>query len=309
MTIEYSIEVDSLSKRYENAFVLDDVSTKIPQGQIIGLLGHNGAGKSTLIKLIIGLIAPTAGQVQVLGGTPHGPASHSLRARIGYLPENATFYANLTGIEVINYLAKLKKTAKGQGRSLLDRMGLANAMNRRISTYSKGMRQRLGLAQALLGAPELLLLDEPTTGLDPMATLDFFNLISELREQGKTVLISSHLLAELEPHLDGAVILGEGRVLAQGTMAQMREAAGLPIIISARFSSNVNYLKREQWLMDLANRVQVHSSQHIELDVPLHNKMVVVRHLMNVPALVDITVKEPTLARLYATVGSDQFKN
>lgn len=293
-----AIEFTDVVKRYGTAAVVDGFRATIPEGKVTGLLGHNGAGKTTLIKLVLGLIHPTAGTISVLG---RAAGSREVRARIGYLPENVAFYGNLTGREVLDYFARLKQVRCVEGGALLVRVGLEAAADRTVRTYSKGMRQRLGLAQALLGSPELLLMDEPTTGLDPMATRQFFELIGELKAQGRTVVISSHLLAELEPHIDNALILREGRLLAQGTVADMHRAAALPDTISVRFSGQFNGLLSEPWITDLTPRLR--EPLLVDLDVPAHRKMEVVRRLMEIETLSDITVIEPTLSRLYAAIG------
>jgi Cu-processing system ATP-binding protein len=294
-----AIEFCDVSKRYGTATVVNGFRASIRQGTITGLLGHNGAGKTTLIKLVLGLIHPTAGAVSVLD-RPAG--SREVRVRIGYLPENVAFYGNLTGREVLEYFARLKSVAPKECATLLERVGLEAAAGRPVRTYSKGMRQRLGLAQSLLGSPELLVMDEPTTGLDPMATRQFFALIGELKAQGRTVVISSHLLAELEPHIDNALILREGRLVAQGTVADMHRAAALPDTIAARFSGKFNGLLSEPWIADLAPRLR--EPLLVEVDVPAGRKMDVVRRLMAIETIADITVKEPTLSRLYAAVGA-----
>jgi Cu-processing system ATP-binding protein len=296
-----AIEFTDVVKRYGIAAVVDGFRAAIPQGKVTGLLGHNGAGKTTLIKLVLGLIHPTAGTISVLGWAA---GIREVRARIGYLPENVAFYSNLTGREVLDYFSRLKHVPCADGAALLVRVGLEAAADRPVRTYSKGMRQRLGLAQALLGSPELLLMDEPTTGLDPTATRQFFELIGELKAQGRTVVISSHLLAELEPHIANAVILREGRLVAQGAVADMHRAAALPDTIAGRFSGKFNGLLSEPWIADLAPRLR--EPLLVELDVPPHRKMEVMRRLMEVDTLSDITVKEPTLSRLYAAVGAGE---
>lgn len=294
------VEMESVSKRFGGTLALCGVSMSLPTGRVIGLLGHNGAGKSTLIKLILGLIRASAGTLLVFGRPPSGPKARSVRERVAYLPENVTFYDNLTGCEIIAYLASLKRVPKKSALALLDKTGLGDAGDRRVRTYSKGMRQRLGLAQALLGSPELLLLDEPTTGLDPMATLDFYRLVRELRGEGRTLVISSHLLGELEPHLDYAVILGHGQVLAHGTMAELREDAALPVTITVRLADTTEGLTQQPWLTRLGVAVRSQQASLIELEVPRQHKMEVMRILMDRATLTDINVREPTLARLYA---------
>lgn len=295
-----AIELHDVVKCYGAVPVLNGLSAIIPKGQVTGFLGHNGAGKTTLIKLVLGLIRPTSGTVKVLD---LAPGSRELGARVSYLPENVAFYDNLTGQEVLAYLARLKKVAQSEAGFLLRRVGLADAGKRPVRTYSKGMRQRLGLAQALLGSPDLLLLDEPTNGLDPLATQEFFTLIDELRSQGRTVVISSHLLGELEPHIDNALILGEGRLVGQGTIAQMQATMALPDMICARFSEPVEELLSQSWIFSLAPRLREPLS--IELEVPSDRKIEVMRRLMEIKTLSDITVKEPTLSRLYAAVSAE----
>jgi Cu-processing system ATP-binding protein len=297
------LEALSLTKRYGSAPVLEAVSTSIPSGEVIGLLGHNGAGKTTLIKLALGLIQPTAGQIRLFGISVEGADPRLLHRRLGYLPENVAFYDNLTGREVIAYLARLKGVAEREAVALLRRVGLQAAQHARVRTYSKGMRQRLGLAQALLGAPELLFLDEPTTGLDPVATQEFFRAVRELKAAGRTVVISSHLLAELEAHIDRAVILRHGRVVAQGTLADMQRSAGLPVSICARVAGKLNGLLREPWIEGLPSPPRAMDADSFSLEVPPARKVEVLQRLLKVPALSDVTVREPSLARLYALLG------
>lgn len=299
--MNHPIECHALAKRYGELAALDGIDARVPHGQVIGLLGHNGAGKSTLIKLILGLIAPSGGRIEVLGQSPW--RAHALRQRIGYLPESATFYASLTGRELLDYLARLKQASRTQVTTLLERVGLAHAADRRIGTYSKGMRQRLGLAQALLGSPELVLLDEPTTGLDPQATRELYRIVGELRADGRCVLVSSHLLAELEPHIDGALILRQGKLLAAGSLHALGEQAALPAQVLLR--------PREPAMPELIARLemggllaQTRADGRLELQVPRASKLRVLRELLADPAVVDLDVREPTLAQLYDWLGA-----
>ncbi len=299
--MNHPIECHALAKRYGDLAALDGISAVVPRGQVIGLLGHNGAGKSTLIKLILGLIAPSGGRLEVLGQSPW--RAHALRRRIGYLPESATFYGNLTGRELLDYLARLKQAPRAQIATLLDRVGLAHAADRRIGTYSKGMRQRLGLAQALLGSPDLVLLDEPTTGLDPQATRELYRIVGELGADGRCVLVSSHLLAELEPHIDGALILRQGKLLAAGSLHALGEQAALPAQVLLR--------THEQAMPELLARLetgglsaQPRPDGRLELQVPRASKLRMLRELLADPAIVDLDVREPTLAQLYDWLGA-----
>ena len=300
----YAIEFADVTKRYGSSVVLNQISASLPQGEIVGLLGHNGAGKTTLIKLALGLVMASKGEVRVLGRAPVGSGARRLRSRIGYLPENVAFYGNFTGREVIDYFAQLKHAPARETTALLDRVGLSAAAARPVRAYSKGMRQRLGLAQALLGRPDLLFLDEPTTGLDPQAARQFFDLIKQLRAQGRTIVISSHLLAELEPHLDRALIVRQGRLVAHGTVADMHAAAGLPDTILASFSDGGDAVLRAPWLAGLAP-LQHCRNGALEIEVPAARKMEVMQRLMETGNLRDITIREPTLAGLYATLEGE----
>ncbi|AXY41683.1 ABC transporter ATP-binding protein [Halomonas sp. JS92-SW72] len=292
------IECHGLTKRHGTLTRLAELDLQVQEGEVLALLGHNGAGKTTTMKLILGLISPSAGTLSVLGGAPDGPHAETLRRRLGYLPENVSFYEQLTGREVLAYFARLKRIESRQVGELLERVGLAEAADRRVKTYSKGMRQRLGLAQALLGEPQLLLLDEPTTGLDPAATRDFYETVRELRERGCTVLLSSHVLPGVEPYIDRALILGGGRRLALGSLDELRREAALPLTVRARGS-----WPGTDWSQGWeAGRVTPrHLNGHaLELQVHPGAKMAVLRRLADAPGVEDIELLPPTLEHLYA---------
>src|SRR5262249_59354269 len=173
----------------------------------------NGAGKTTLIKLMLGLTHPTSGRVRVLGEDPLSRAGQLARLQVGYLPENVAFPASLTGLEMLRFYSRLKRRPRAECEDLLAQVGLTGAAPRPIGTYSKGMRQRLGLAQALLGAPHLLFLDEPTTGLDPFLRQSFYGIVAALRGRRVTTVLSSHALSQLETRIDKIVVLHEGTAL------------------------------------------------------------------------------------------------
>ena len=221
------LTLSQLTKRYGGVHALTDVSLEVAPGERVALLGHNGAGKSTLMKIVLGLISFDAGSVSIEGAAP---GSANARRMTAYLPENAAFHPALTGRELVcQYLRLRGQPASGAG-ALLDRVGLGHAADRRIGTYSKGMRQRVGLAQALIGQPALMVLDEPTSGLDPVSRREFYTLIDDLAHAGASVLLSSHALTEVEARTDRLVILSRGRIVAAGTMADLRDRAGLPLM-------------------------------------------------------------------------------
>ncbi|RKG86791.1 ABC transporter ATP-binding protein [Corallococcus terminator] len=215
-----------MRKTYHRAFgrggheALRGMDLVVPAGSAFGLIGPNGAGKTTFIKSVLGIVRPTAGTVRVLGGSPEDPA---IRARIGYLPERLHLpgtWKSPAFLATVARLKGLKPDAPGLLR-LLERVGLSDAVDRRIGGYSKGMRQRLGLAAALLGDPALLVLDEPTDGIDPMGRLEVRRILQEEVRRGVTLFLNSHLLAETERVCDRVAILADGRVLREGRLEDL----------------------------------------------------------------------------------------
>ena len=220
-----ALTVSALTKSYGKAEVLGGIDLNLAAGERVALLGHNGAGKSTLIKLVLGLIRPSCGQIRVAG---HTPGSMAARSATAYLPEQVAFHKSLTGREQLTTFARLAGEHPKTVAPLLERVGLAEAADRRIGTWSKGMRQRLGLAQALLGRRRVALLDEPTSGLDPISRHDLYAVIAEMAAGGTAVLIASHALTELEARTDRIAIMRKGRLVADDTLPGLSQKAGLP---------------------------------------------------------------------------------
>lgn len=293
-----AVRLEQVDRRFGAVQALKGLSLTVDSGEVLGLLGHNGAGKSTLMKLVLGILAPTSGLVRVLGEDPRGHHARNLRLQLGYLPENVSFYDNLSGREVLRYFSRLKRVPVRDADGLLERVGLGHAATRRVRTYSKGMRQRLGLAQALLGHPRLLLLDEPTVGLDPMAVRDVYGMIDDLRGKGTSVILSSHVLPGVERHIDRVAILCEGRLLAWGTIDTLREEAGLPLRIHARSDSVSDTLRRR--LAEQGARVESNGDGRLHLSAAPAGKLAVLRTLLAEESLSDISVEPPTLDSLYA---------
>lgn len=220
------LTISGLTKSFAGVAALEAVSLTVEPGTRVALLGHNGAGKSTMMKIILGLIPFDAGLVEVCGAAP---GSAEARAQVAYLPENAAFHPALTGKEQIAHYLALRGESPKLAVALLERVGLHEAATRRIGTYSKGMRQRVGLAQALIGRPRLLVLDEPTSGLDPVSRRDFYALLDGLAAEGASILLSSHALTEVEARTDRILILSKGRMVATGTLSDLRRVAALPV--------------------------------------------------------------------------------
>ncbi|MFB2530632.1 ATP-binding cassette domain-containing protein [Paracoccus sp. p4-l81] len=279
-----------LTKRFGAMTALDQVSFQVGAGQRVALLGHNGAGKSTLMKIVLGLIPFDGGEVAVAGAAP---GSATARRVTAYLPENAAFHPALTGRQMVAHYLRLRGQHARLAGDLLDRVGLSHAADRRIGTYSKGMRQRVGLAQALIGQPDLMILDEPTSGLDPVSRRDFYALLDDLAAQGTAILLSSHALTEVEARTDQILILSRGVLVAQGTMADLRRRAGLPVTIAVTPAPGA----------DLAARLPQARVErdHLLLSVPLDRKMAVLAELAALGGLIaDIDIQPPSLEDIYS---------
>lgn len=291
------LSLDNVTKRFGEKTAVDDVTLELNAGERVALIGHNGAGKTTLMKMILGLMPASDGDITVLGDRP---GSDHARENIAFLPENIAFHRSMTGREVLTLLARLKSVATGQVDTLLDKVGLADAADQRIRTYSKGMRQRLGLAQALLGKPKLLLLDEPTSGLDPMLRQSFYAMVDELAASGATILLSSHLLTEVAEKTDRIAIMREGRLVALGPLATLRQEAALPL----RIRLHVRDADRNRIASALNG--QSINGQTVNLTVLMDDKMKTLAQIAAFgDAIEDVELIQPSLDDLYvATVGT-----
>ncbi|MBL8064493.1 MAG: ABC transporter ATP-binding protein [Chthonomonadaceae bacterium] len=218
-----AIETRTLTKTYKSRSgainVVHNLDLQVEPGEIFGFLGPNGAGKTTTIKILLGVIYQTSGEAYVLGKEAGDIEVHK---QISYLPEKPYYYEHMTGMEIMQFYASLFGIKDDDKcRKLLDRVNLGNDMNRPISQYSKGMQQRVGLAQSLLNDPQILFLDEPTGGLDPIAHIEIRDLILQFRDEGKTVFISSHELSDVERICDRVAIINKGEIVAQGRLEDL----------------------------------------------------------------------------------------
>jgi ABC-2 type transport system ATP-binding protein len=220
-------EINSVSRLFGHVAVVDDLTLALGKGEVVGFLGTNGAGKTTTIKMLIGLLRPTSGTIRLFGGDP---LDASTRRRIGYMPEIAYYYPFLNVRELLAFYGGIcgmeKKLVRSRTEELLEEVGLVDAAKRPLKEYSKGMLQRAGIAQALLSDPDLLILDEPFTGLDPLARIHFRNLLKKLRDKGKSIFFSSHELGETELLCDNIAIMKKGRCIYQGPVKRLAGDGG-----------------------------------------------------------------------------------
>ncbi|RKZ59446.1 MAG: ABC transporter ATP-binding protein, partial [Gammaproteobacteria bacterium] len=255
--------------------------------------------KTTLMKMMLGLTRPTSGNVEVLGANPANNSTVALHKTLGYLPESVAFYEAMTGSEVLTFYARLKGASKTDCENLLEVVGLAHAAKRRIGTYSKGMRQRLGLAQAMLGSPQLLFLDEPTTGLDPSLRHQFYELIDALHKEGATSVISSHALNEVEARASRFIIMKSGIMIASGTLDELYQQASLPV----RLKISVTPGEAPGVAERLGSEVTISKVNNQSLNLACFNgdKMPLIRRITELGDVVnDLQIMPPKLDEVYS---------
>jgi ABC-2 type transport system ATP-binding protein len=237
------LRTQQLTKKYGDFTAVDGLSIELRHGEIYGLLGPNGAGKTTTILMLLGLSEPTSGEARVLGLDPTRSALE-VKRRVGYLPDAVGFYPGLTGRENLRHTARLnglpRTDAEAKITSLLDEVGLAEAADRPVETYSRGMLQRLGIADALMKDPEILILDEPTTAIDPLGVTEILDLLRALvRDRGMAILLSSHLLNQVQHVCDRIGIFAAGRLIGQGAMSDLASRFGEDVaLIEAEFATD-----------------------------------------------------------------------
>jgi Cu-processing system ATP-binding protein len=294
-----AIEARGVAKHYGALHAVDGVDLTVRRGEIFGLIGHNGAGKSTLFKMMLGLIAPTEGEILIDGCSVRGRDFRAARRHIGYLPENVVLYDNLTGLETLHFFARLKGAARTQCAPTLERVGLGYAAKRPLREYSKGMRQRLGFAQALLGAPRVLFLDEPTNGLDPQAIRDFYATLRGLQGEGVTVVITSHILAELQERVDRLAIMSAGKIQALGSVQALREQVHMPLNLTLRLA-HADALQAQQALSAITGVHTTVIPEGLQVSCPREAKMAVLAAVTALGArLLDLKIAEPSLEDVF----------
>lgn len=289
----------AVTKYYGAVHAVDGVDLEIARGELFGLIGHNGAGKSTLFKMMLGLIPLTSGEILIDNASVSGSGFRAVRRKIGYLPENVVFYENLSGLETLQFFSRLKGAPLRDCAPALERVGLTHAAKRRVREYSKGMRQRLGFAQALLGRPQILFLDEPTTGLDPDGIREFYAILRGLSAEGVTVVLTSHILAEIQERVDRLAIMSEGRVQAIGSVQALREQMDLPLWFDIRIAAE-HFDAVRSALGHLPISAIESRDDHIAVQCRRETKMAVLEALTALDGRVlDLHVREPSLEDVF----------
>lgn len=293
------IDLMNVSKDFGGIKAVDSVSLRIEDGEMLGLVGPNGSGKSTLLKMIIGILKPSSGKVGIEGKELSEKEWRGFRRRIGYMPERVSFYDNLSGRETLDLFARVKGGKVGSMDDILKKVVLADALDRKVGGYSKGMRQRLNLAQALSNDPDLLILDEPTSGLDPEGTREFYEILNMVKGRKRlTVIFSSHILAEIEERIDRVAIMKNGNLKAVGSLEELYTELKLPLRIS------ISLHKRDEALEELLKKEGAlnifHKDDHLLASIPRQEKLRILSAILKErDRFVDFTITEPSLEEVF----------
>lgn len=302
---ERVIETRGLTKRYGDLVAVDALDLSVKSGEVFGLLGPNGSGKTTTILMLMGLTEPTAGRVRVLNLDPvRKPLS--VKARVGYLPERIGFYEELTARENLIYIAKLNGLRRSEAYSRIDeglaRVSLSQAADRPVATFSRGMRQRLGVADVLIKRPELVIMDEPTQGLDPEGAREFLDIIRHLKAEGITILLSSHLLYQVQSVCDRVGLFYQGRMVLVGTVKELAQRV-LGRAYHIRLEADGPRPALEQALRGLPGVVRVESTDTntYELEARKDLRTEAARAVLEADGrLLSLDFEEPSLDDIYA---------
>lgn len=296
------LQVKDLEKSFGDFTAVHKINLNIKEGEIFSLLGHNGAGKSTLIKMVLGLINPTSGEIWI-DGLQYRQKSKDIKRIIGYLPERMNFYASLTAWETISFYAKLKEVQPERCEEVLEQVGLGDVMHRRVGAFSKGMQQRLGLAQAVIHRPKLLILDEPTTGLDPIGIMELKQMIRDWNQEGTTIFFSSHNLADVEELAGNMAIMNKGSIVADGSLAELQQKYKLRTRIKIKVSGDLSETRfSQQQLTSRFGKFEIQDNTMIGY-CNSRDKMDVLKALLDKGIEIeDFSVDEPGLDLVYQEV-------
>ncbi|MBT2484430.1 MULTISPECIES: ABC transporter ATP-binding protein [unclassified Microbacterium] len=299
-----AIELTQLHKNYGHRTAVDSLNMSVDTGSVFGLIGPNGAGKTTTLRMIVDVIRPTSGSVRVLGEDPR-IAGPDLRRRVGFIPGELRLDGRMTGRRMLDFYAEVSgPVPAGMIDRLASRLGLD--LSRQVRTLSKGNKQKLGIVQAFMHEPELLVLDEPTSGLDPLVQREFLQLVREARERGQTVLLSSHVLSEIQQTADAVAVLSAGRIVAEGDVASLRLGA-IRRVRAGLTGVDEETLRRElAELPHLADIEVVASGEAVRLSATVEGDIdpfvkAIARH-----RIVDLAVEEPDLEESVLRLYGDQ---
>jgi ABC-type multidrug transport system ATPase subunit len=294
----FIIEVNNLSKLFNGIKAVDSVSFKIKKGEVFGFLGPNGAGKTTTIKSILGLISTNTGDIKI-NGIDIKKKEKEFKKYIGYLPEKVSFYNNLTALQNLYFYAEIKNASKVDCKALIEEFGLTESINKKVGKYSKGMIQRLGMARAILGNPPILILDEPSGGLDPRGVVLVRDKIIELKNRGTSIFISSHILSEIQEVCDSVGIIDKGKLVAQDTVSNLSKILKLkPRIILEIEEINDEIIKSVKKMKDIDKLEVKENNIEVVCDPKIKSKIIVTIE-KNGGNIINIKTKDPSLEEVF----------
>lgn len=306
----YAFETKSLSKRFGSKTVVNNINLKVKKGHIFGFLGKNGAGKSTFINMITGIITPTEGDFYLLGRKEI--SKEYAKKRIGVLPDYSTFYEDLTALEHLKYFSKLLgvKISNKELIQLLKKVGLEDAINLKTKKFSFGMKKKLGLAQAIVNNPDLIFLDEPTSGVDANAVLNIHSLIRSLAEEGKTIFLTSHNLDEVEKLCDEIAIMDEGIIQAQGSMEQLRTRyqPNIEVMIKHSKIPESHFVTLKQIFETVDQNIKWSENQTV-LSLPDEVSISIITRAFSQSGVdvLRVEVDEPSLEEIFLNLGKEKI--
>jgi Cu-processing system ATP-binding protein len=293
------LKLQDISKSYGQIKALDTVSLEVKEGEVLGLVGPNGSGKSTMLKIMLGISRPAAGKVLINGEELSEKGWKEFKKSVGYMPERVSFYDNLTGKETLKLFARVKGGNLSSMKEAIERLLPEDVLRRKVGGYSKGMRQRLNLAQALVNDPSFLVLDEPTSGLDPVGTKEFYDILEEVRERKKlTVILSSHILAEIEDKTDRIAVMKNGSLKAIGRLEELCEGMKIPLRLYITIKSKDEFL---EGLLKKEGAVELgYKNGYLHASIPRENKLELISAIMEEKdRFSDISIREPSLEEVF----------
>lgn len=293
------LELKDVSKSYDKIVAVDAVSIEIKEGEVLGLVGPNGSGKSTLLKIMLGIARPTSGKVLVNGEELSEKGWKEFKRSVGYMPERVSFYDNLTGTETLRLFARVKGGRLSSLKGVIDRILSEDVLQRKVGGYSKGMRQRLNLAQALLNEPDFLVLDEPTSGLDPVGIKEFYDILDEVKSRKKlTAILSSHILAEIEDKTDRVAVIKNGSLKAIGRLEELCSGMKIPLRLYITISRKDVFLEsllKKEGAVDLS-----YKNGYLIASISRKNKLELISAIMDEKdRFSDFSIREPSLEEVF----------
>jgi Cu-processing system ATP-binding protein len=290
-----NISYQNINFSYGKVPILHDVSFSVAPGQCCAMIGHNGAGKTTLIKLLLGMLKPAAGTVSLCQLNPIGKNEKEIKKQIGFVPESINFLPNYTGLQLMQYVAKLKSTTAEDIQQKLKLTNIQFAQNKKIGEYSKGMKQRLGLAQAMLADPKVLILDEPASGLDPDSRQILYRSLQAHAKAGNTVMFSSHALNDIESYIDHVILLNEGGVLMDCSIAEYRQSLKLPVTIEVQLAATDSAFMQG---LQQFGQLNIHADI-IHVKVAHERKLAALAYISNAACVTDLRLLDASLETIY----------